>query len=295
MYAAALPGIKQGLDESFANFAIDAPKLKNIPSLVNRLGKSIPRLVKSFAVAKRRFRSAKDLASALASTNLGFQFGLLPLIEDVQSLYKIALNVRKDINKLKASANTWRTSRQTFNGTCSTTTFTSPDMLGPWTSCGGSSANSYFAYKITKTALSDVRRLKLRYKYRMPKLPDWLANTFGVMDSLGLNFNPNIIWDATRFSFVVDWFIKVSPFIRQFQQTLLSPEVVAHICVHSRKTKVRVKGEITSSTGFTPWVCHDRVYTTYERWVDTPPIDQLKVDWNIDWFKVNIASSLLLK
>jgi hypothetical protein len=296
LYMSALPSIKQKMDESFANFAIDAPKLKSVPGLVRKLG-DVPKILRAIARKStnlRRARNARELARLIAKSNLTFQFGLVPLLEEVQSMYKIARSVCKEVNTLKARADKVHTIHRRSNGYCNSVSGDTAVQSGPYITCNGTTASSWYSHS-ERSVEGDVRCLKIRYKYRMPEFPDWFTKTLGTMDALGLNFNPNIIWDAARYSFVVDWFIKVSPWLRQFQRPLLSPGVTVYSCIHSRKLTVRDRSEIKSSDGFAPWVCMDRVTKTYERVRGTPPMSSLRTAMDMNWFKVHIGLSLLLK
>jgi hypothetical protein len=57
----------------------------------------------------------------------------------------------------------------------------------------------------------------------------------GFLEALGIKINPQIIWNAIPFSFVVDWIIDVGGWLRQFSPNDLGMEVVIHDASHSVK------------------------------------------------------------
>jgi hypothetical protein len=58
------------------------------------------------------------------------------------------------------------------------------------------------------------------------------------LDSLGINMNPEIIWDLIPFSFVVDWFIKVGDWLEGFKVNHLNSSVTILDMCYSIKTQV---------------------------------------------------------
>ena len=67
----------------------------------------------------------------------------------------------------------------------------------------------------------------------------------GFLDALGVKFNPQIIWNAIPFSFVVDWIVDVGGWLRQFSTNDLGMEVV--ILDSSHSVKWNQVGSITCS------------------------------------------------
>lgn len=299
MYSSMLPGIRSEMDESFANFVIDIPSIKRIPSLVPKVRtlraylshylRSVKKTGKGMKLNSRDF--AKFL-KWLANADLTFHFGVLPLIDDVQAIYRSASESQKSFNRLTAEAGRWRTKHVRFNGSPAPTVVQSSPVEWYWTSCSGvkKSSTSYRYQKLT--VIKDTSCVKLRYKYRMPDLPVWLARTYAAFDGIGLNFNPKIIWDAMRLSFVCDWFVKVGTFLNQFETPALNPSVEVYSCVHSRHTIVHRYSFRSFSVGGNV-ICCDRTDESYKRYVGIPPMTAIQSSWGVDWFKVHIGASLL--
>jgi hypothetical protein len=61
----------------------------------------------------------------------------------------------------------------------------------------------------------------------------------GALDSLGFELNPNIIWDAIPFSFVVDWFFDVGSICERFKfDTLELPIKLEDSYLQNKETMV---------------------------------------------------------
>lgn len=127
----------------------------------------------------------------------------------------------------------------------------------------------------------------------MPDLPPWLAKVYSLMDSLGVNLNPGILWDATRLSFVVDWFLNVGRFLDRLQVPNISPSVSVIACYHTVKYEYETRGQFGYvSTGMMFEIPTTRVQV-YDRAVGVPDIPALRLNMNVDWFKVHIGAALL--
>jgi hypothetical protein len=58
----------------------------------------------------------------------------------------------------------------------------------------------------------------MEYKYSLPSMSEAEAKLNGYLDTLGLKLDPSIVWNAIPFSFIVDWVIDVSGFLKSFSR-----------------------------------------------------------------------------
>lgn len=293
MYLSALPRIKQEMDESFANFAIDTPSLLKIRKLKPRIEVLKP-LLRNFRSFKGSVETLKVLVSRAADANLLLHFGIMPLFDEIPALIRSVSAARAQYNRLKDLSNKWITRHVRFIAAPSSEEIISSSSPSLYVTCTNTKSITK-RYVSNRYINSDVRCLKIRYKYQIPELPDWLAITYSTLDSLGLNLNPKIVWDATRYSFVVDWFLKVSPFLNNLSTPLLSPTTVVYKCVYSRRMEVKTVVKIDYSDSLRDVVCRDTLNTVYKRWVGIPPMSQIRLTPELDWFKVHIGTSLLVQ
>jgi hypothetical protein len=64
---------------------------------------------------------------------------------------------------------------------------------------------------------------QLRYVARWTKLQHRYAEQLGLIDALGLSWNPKHIWDAVPWTFVIDWVAKVGDFLDRYATGALDP------------------------------------------------------------------------
>jgi len=299
MYQSLLPSIKQEMDESAINFIVDAPRLGSMAGKtgsIRVLYQALKKYKKDILLLPhylKEKRSIRSFVKWLANTDLEVNFGVLPLIKDLQTFYNGFAASKKAFYALRDNSRKWRTKHSWWNGSATTLEWQDSPLLQFYVYCSPAPQVNETGYHYAKLeVLSDVSCVKLRYKYTLPDMPDWLARAMSYADLIGLNFNPKIVWDATRLSFVCDWFLKVGRFLDQFKTNLYSPSVEVYGCVHSRHLVYRRTSEKRYSSGGKV-VTRDTTYDSYVRVKGIPPITSLQGSMAVDWFKVHIAASLL--
>lgn len=50
----------------------------------------------------------------------------------------------------------------------------------------------------------------------------------GLLDALGVNSNPAILWNAVKYTFILDWVLGVGRYLDQFKRPLMEPLVNIH-------------------------------------------------------------------
>jgi hypothetical protein len=70
-------------------------------------------------------------------------------------------------------------------------------------------------------------------------------------DSLGINFNPSIIWNALPWSFVIDWLAGVSSWLNQYKVPVVTIRTEIMQCCASIKVSRKTTSAINGSTAFT--------------------------------------------
>jgi hypothetical protein len=66
---------------------------------------------------------------------------------------------------------------------------------------------------------------QVEYNYHFTRFQTEHAQLLGMMDSLGINMNPAIIWNALPWSFVIDWFIGVSRWLDDRKVLNMEPTI----------------------------------------------------------------------
>jgi len=299
MYQSLLPTIKQEMCESMVNFAIELPQLKQMvgkTGSVRVLHKALKKYMKDIMLLPhylKEKRSIRSFVKWLANANLEINFGVLPLIDDLQTFYKGYAASKRAWYGLRDNSRKWRTKHARFNGSPVILEQQETPSTQFYVYCSPAAQVNESGYNYGKLeVIKDVSCVKLRYKYTLPDIPDWLAVAMSYADTMGLNFNPKIVWDATRLSFVCDWFLRVGKFLDQLKMPLYQPSVEVYGCVHSRHFVYRRISEKRYASGGKV-VTNDTTYDSYVRVRGIPPITSLQGSMAVDWFKVHISASLL--
>jgi hypothetical protein len=92
----------------------------------------------------------------------------------------------------------------------------------------------------------------LTYAYRLSSLDRENALYKGMADSLGVMLDPGIIWRAVPWSFVVDWFVGIGPWLsKNFSMPNIAP--VTHIYSYVYSIKVQRAVNTTYSATGSPY------------------------------------------
>jgi hypothetical protein len=77
-----------------------------------------------------------------------------------------------------------------------------------------------------------------------------------MLDALGVNLNPAIIWNAIPWSFVVDWVVGVGRWLDQFKSRNLEPVCLIHRYLYSvriQRSTMCFSNILPTTLGHSPW------------------------------------------
>jgi hypothetical protein len=203
---------------------------------------------------------------------LSWNFGWLPMIQDLKKLLTVCADVNKRLAHLK------RVNKRVVTITHQEQ-FLEGSLEEPGVSPGGGSMDPSYPnpppmLTTTQYAEYDVR-MNTGVYYDLTIPPDWEAFLSGMCAALGLLNPVKIIWNAIPWSFVVDWIINLSQFLdtatelQPFQGT-----IAIQWCTCSVKTHVRFVHWTKSNRGllgndtYAPFA--SSLYTVYHRRVGSP-------------------------
>ena len=192
-----------------------------------------------------------------ADVHLQSQFNILPLISDICGLDAALIATRGKVNSLLQ--NEGRLRRAVY-----TDLFEVPDLFIPnqnltyhvggfegysngLCSVYGGSALGYMVTRRTEVAKGKFHA-RLIFTYHFSAYEREHAQILGLLDSLGVNLNPQIVWNAIPFSFIVDWVAGVGKWLDNRKRFNLSPIVNVHNYCYSLKTSRMVKTDFVSYT-----------------------------------------------
>jgi hypothetical protein len=238
-----LPKIKPEL--SIVNSILELKDFASLPATITRISR-LPTLIKLKGLTKL----IKDPGRALsgftgplrewfktgADSYLQAQFNIGPLLSDIASLRKALLRTERRVNDFITRSG--RTQRGHFTLSLGEmhstydTTVASPGYTADGYEMGGEVDLERFSYPDNTTF-----HVEVEYNFNYTRYQIEHARIFALLDAVGINFNPTIIWNAIPWSFVVDWVIGVGRWLNQQRLGLMDPVINISRCIWSVKRK----------------------------------------------------------
>lgn len=296
---AMLPGIRPRL--SVPNALYELKDFRSLPRTLMRLEQVVTAMRKLLKVDASRtlwqtMYSLKKLIGGSSDTYLQLQFNILPLTRDICSLYMAVVNTKQQIDSLLR--NEGKTQVRHFSQSLGGVFVDSDeeDTYGP-TGVAPQFAGTTFSWGRKTTYPSSMFHAELQYSYTIADLDRQYAGVLGVLDSLGVNLNPQIIWNAIPWSFVVDWVFGVSRWLGKYKVRNLEPVTKLHRYLYSVKvereceTWYRRNMSAATDTGKV-WQVRTK-YLVYDR-VPYVPLDMRTVELSgIDLNEFILSSALI--
>lgn len=229
----------------------------------------------------------------LSSSWLAFIFGWMPFVKDVMRICTGLWNMFEKIDSWADGANERKTLH--FEKNLSPLTFKEPAWftLSDYT-VEFSAENHYEDWWFAKDAFKCIRlategrrviddpkfHATLEFCYRVPALQSgrnfWIA-WLGMCAKYWRikKFSPAQAWELIPFSFVVDWFLSVGPWLEQFDKDWLDIQVIIYDYCHSfdyrQRTTLQVKPDVVyfvepyqSSDSSPYWKCLPQSTTQHQ-------------------------------
>jgi len=156
------------------------------------------------AATKYYWANPNLIVRGLANKHLAYKFGIAPLVGDIAASLSILTSTQKEISLWRKSvgqlfhrSKVMLTSEHQVSGT---STYSS-EALTTWKGTLKRTVTAHIVY----SALPIVA---------INELDIWIR---GYLDAFGVELNPGLIYDAIRFTFVLDWFSSLGDFISRFK------------------------------------------------------------------------------
>lgn len=229
--AAVLAGSGQGYVNTAFNQAAPDLTTVSVPNFLAELGdlKSLLSL----------WSSRSGLVKNLAGARLNYSFGWKPTIGDIAAMID---SVRSFEQKLRL-----------FRESLGSVSNRNYSMLNRNISKSGTFNLGDIHYRVDWTAtLSGRVKVHLKFRYDPIKvMTDTETNIRGLLDVLGFELNPRIIWDALPFTFVIDWFFGVGNWLQNFKIDTLELPVHCLDASVSYKEVLKVESRLSvNPTGY---------------------------------------------
>jgi len=245
------PDLQQYLSRAFRTMM---PTVKSNLSLVNSVielkdFKSVPHTLSGMRnIAKGIWRQRATLREILRSSSDGYlqaKFNILPLLSDIAGIRSALSSSSKRIRALISRAGR----RQLAHFTCpidseTRQTYDTAKSTFPTWNNGYDSVDHAVScnYDIERFSYSGATfHAQMEYSYDYSRFQTQHAELLALLDSLGVNSNPAIIWNAIPWSFVVDWVVGVGRWLDSFKVGNMDPTIRIAQCLWSvRRTRTIV-------------------------------------------------------
>jgi hypothetical protein len=242
-----LPRIKAEL--SSVNSTIE---LKDFASLEGTI-RNIDKLQVGLLRKKRAFKNIAHILRVAADVYLQAKFNILPLISDVNGVYRSLANIEKRINALVSRAGKLQVKhfRVPLTDLRGSQESESGRTVGSFRRIGGEAdLSSYSTADNERTVQVDASefhaQIQFNYHYSVYQLEH--ARVLALLDAWGLNINPQIIWNAIPWSFVVDWLVGVGQWLGTTRIGHMDPQIniMQYLWSVRRSRRITVTSRITS-------------------------------------------------
>lgn len=196
----------------------------------------IKQQMRKYLVGSGRGDSLRAIANSSSSGFLTWKFAVKPLISDIKAIHALLTSYKSRINDQVTRTGGLKQKHFTkkFREYYDSDETSQPGFIRPWIGLNGC-----IRYDVRRRIVYDesVFHAEVQYNYNYTGYQRQHAATLALLDRLGLNFNPRIVWDALPFSFVVDWVLKVGDALDNFGVRFMEPQINIHQFLWSIKRK----------------------------------------------------------
>lgn len=223
---------------SLPNFLIDIKQIGGLSSEIHQLIGATQRPRQALSFARRLQMSLKSLpktdkfksaAKLAAEKRLSYKFGWKPTIGDVRGMLDAVISLDTRIQAFKNSVGQELSFTKTI------------ENVDTW-KVGQFNYNSDIHYQVNWSGYL-TGKVQYNAKYRPQPLAVLgpLDETIrGMLDHFGVELNPQILWDAIPFSFVLDWFTGFGDWLGQYKVDALQLPILLLDSAVSYKEKYQV-------------------------------------------------------
>jgi len=247
-----MPVVKNEL--SLVNSLLELRDLASIPRSLKSIQGTIAQLSSQIMRSGRRsgnWRSAT--LRTLADSYLQYKFNIAPLVSDICGIYRVLTRTLSRINDYVSRAGKVRVQHftvvlDTENEPIEPTVVKYP--LGYVTRPEGGSYQTYTSVELERFvyAQAPTFHAQIQYNYNYAGYQREYARLLAVLDGLGVNLNPNIVWAAIPWSFVVDWVVGVGRYLNEQRVGWMDPQIniLQYLWSVSRRRTIVTQARVTS-------------------------------------------------
>jgi hypothetical protein len=290
-----LPSIKANL--SLVNSVIELKDFKSLPrtiTSINRFSRDIPQMLRNIrkmyslkaygnaAKAHRKVRSTfnraegrtlREMFRTPAEIHLQEQFNLQPLLQDIVGIYTALSGLEKQMNnllqregRLQKKHYNFRWLNSQFTGANKTAVISEQtgQFAGSTIPAGTTGSYNYLYRQLThfREVLVDPSSFhaEIEFRYFLNQFQTEHSQILGLLDSLGVNLDPAIIWNAIPWSFVVDWVLGVNRWLSNRKVLNMEPRISIERYIWSWRYSRRIRQSFWDTVSATDT---DKVHRTW--------------------------------
>jgi len=253
--------------------------------------KNIDKLGKRLFASKPGRTYAEPLIDVVARQSadsyLQWMFNLRPIISDIRGIYHSIANYKRRIDDLVTRSGTRQVAHFKCNlaEQCGTT----EDAWGPMVTLNPSNTvvyngsarplGSMIHFRRRITTDSAVFRCMMQYNYSYTAYQRENAYVLGLLDMLGVNFNPSYIWEVVPWSFVLDWVVDVGRWLDRYEIKNLEPKInILQYCWSIKKSRtISIDGKVRS------WIYYGQTPQYPPQYLSFPEVRETSYRRGIDF------------
>lgn len=247
-----LPSIKAELP--LLNSVYELKDFKSLPGLLKRSQGLIKAITKGKTLLSLGNKTLREVSRQSASWYLQQQFNIMPLLSDIIGIYRVLSRTEARLNDFITRAGKRQVHHFQWIIPEYTDSYDPPESTGyPPHPYALDSLDSYgcdrkVTYKPSKF------HAEIEYNYNFTQYQIEHARLLYYLDSLGVNYNPAIIWNAVKWSFLVDWVVGIGRYLDSLKRANMEPLINIHRFLWSikRERTIRVtKGMLLPLSEYT--------------------------------------------
>jgi hypothetical protein len=165
------------------------------------------------------------VAKKLAGLHLNYKFGWKPTLGDLQAVTEAIRHLMDKVAEFEKALDVL------FSRECT--------LLNDTVTKSGSFLQSGASYDYCDWNAFLTRKVTAHIKWRpqpLAAMSNFMKVLRTLLDSLGFELNPRIIWDAIPFTFVIDWFFGVGSWLERFKiDTMELPIMYVDSALHYKE------------------------------------------------------------
>lgn len=192
---------------STADLGVAMAEARDIPRMLKKTAEAFHVLWKGM-----RCKSQATMPKTIADHWLNTQFGWAPFINDLSKTFKTAFDFNTNLQRMRKHNGRWLKRSGSFSHSENSERTSTGTSTCFWPAVSSNIyaspiASQRYYWTIDHTSIDDVW-FEGRFRYWIPALSEDTpyATAANLLRMYGLRISPSLIWEATPWSWLVDWF-----------------------------------------------------------------------------------------